>query len=230
MVKRKAKKKAATKKKVSATVRKKLNMNKLEITFDIETGGLNPTKRRDWKPGIYNAKIIEVKPIKRKKEIKKKQSKYWLTHRTKLTTEQMERAKIESAGGQDKKYVETTTGVFKQNLALTQAMAKAFQKAQKYVLFSDEHNRKIFIAQDKQLGLTMDLEQARIFADGFDDPDFKAAYFGGLFNLKLKFHRIHIKPDQIKLAEPQKPKSENVQGPSIANDSVIEHHNPDEDI
>lgn len=214
---KKKQKKAATKKKVVAV------------------SVFKPTeKKRDYKPKLTpGAKLIEIRVKKRKEPIKKKQSKYWLTNRTKLTAEQMDRAKAESAGGQDQKFVEQKDGSFKQSLPLTQALRKAYDKAQKWVLYSDEHKHNIYIAQDKQAGITLDLEQARLFADGFDNPEFKATYYGGLFNLKLKFHRITIKQSKPQLTQQQKetkPDSQEQSDGQFMHDQQQMMHNPNDDL
>ena len=156
------------------------------------------SKRSDFKPEpIDPSKIIKAQHKRRRQEIKQKESKYPLTHRISLNPEQMERAKLEAAGGADQKYEQQPTGEFKQSLQLTKAVAKAYEKSSKYVLYDDEHGRKIYVAANKIDRITFDLEAALIFADGFDDPSIKANHYNRVCKLNFKYHRIVFKPHVV---------------------------------
>lgn len=109
---------------------------------------------------------------------KKKLSKT-LTTRTKLSAEQLQRAKGQAAQGAASKYAADGT----QSLELTRRLFKARAKAKKFVLYSDQHGKRLYLSNNtkEEFPLTFDKKQARIFYEGFDDPNVKINYWKNIF-------------------------------------------------
>ncbi len=97
-----------------------------------------------------------------------------LTKRTKLSAEQLERARGQASDGLASRY--TDDGV--QSLVLTRRLVKASKKARKFILYSTQLGKDIYLSNAKELyPLTFDIKQARQFIVGFDDPKNKVNYW-----------------------------------------------------
>jgi len=112
-----------------------------------------------------------------------------LTRRTKLTTEQLTRAKGQAGNGLASRYDKNGT----QSLELTRKLAKAAKKAKRFVLYSDQLGRRVYVSTytgSEYAPLTFDKADALTFIQGFDDPAVKVAYWNICFAV-LKFTTTH---------------------------------------
>jgi hypothetical protein len=125
--------------------------------------------------------------MKRKIKIPQK-GKRDLTKRTKLNARQLERVKGESGQGKSSKF--DPDGNL--SLQLVRKLAKAKAKAKKYVLFTDQIGRRLYVADHDKIGnklrqsntsneeeacITFDRKEALEFFWGFDDPEQKRSYY-----------------------------------------------------
>jgi len=114
-----------------------------------------------------------------------------LDRRVKLTTEQLDRLKKESGGGVSSKYNEA--GEY--TLTLGRRLNKARKKAPKYVLFSDQLGRRVYVADRKFVNLeekpiTFNQDEALVFLFGFDEEQIKIDYYSNFLNLKFLTKRL----------------------------------------
>lgn len=101
-----------------------------------------------------------------------------LTKRTKLTKEQLQRAKGQAPDGLASRY--DTDG--NQSLELTRRLAKAQKKARRFVLFSEQLGKIVYVAKSAEaFPLTFDIKEARTFIEGFDNAHEKTAYWDSYF-------------------------------------------------
>lgn len=97
-----------------------------------------------------------------------------LSSRTHLTKEQLVRAKGQAGDGLSSRYGSDGT----QSLALTRKLAKAAKKARRFILFSEQLGKTVYVSKAKELfPLTFDIKEARTFIEGFDDPRAKVSYW-----------------------------------------------------
>lgn len=110
-----------------------------------------------------------------------------LTKRTKLTTDQLTRARGQAGNGEASRY--GTDGV--QSLELTRRLAKAQRKAKRFVLYTDQLGQRLYIAKDVAAPLTFDKAAALTYVQGFDMPELKVEYWNQMFRGLLKFTTTH---------------------------------------
>ena len=109
----------------------------------------------------------------RTKTVRRKLSKQ-LTKRTKLTAEQLARAKGQAANGEASRYDANGN----QSLELTRRLAKASKKARKFVVYSEQLGKTVYVGARLELfPMTFDIKEARMFLEGFDEPRAKVAYW-----------------------------------------------------
>jgi|SRR5690606_10312671 len=125
--------------------------------------------------------------MKRRLKIVRKQP-VDLTTKTKLKPEQLERVKGYAGEGKATKYDENG----ELSLTLVRRLAKAKRKAKKYVLFTDEIGRRLYVADKTKVDLapyetpyTFNKKEALIFYYGFDDPEVKRTWYGGYTGIFL---------------------------------------------
>lgn len=115
-----------------------------------------------------------------------------LTRRTKLTQDQLERVKQQEGNGEAMKFNEQ--GEF--TLELGRRLNKAKRKAQKYVLYSDQLGRRVYVADrtkvnlTEQKPLTFNQSEALTFLYGFDEEEVKIKYYSQFLNLTLLTKRL----------------------------------------
>lgn len=103
-----------------------------------------------------------------------------LAQRTKLTKDQLKRVKGQAGEGLASRY--TPDG--RQSLELTRRLAKARKKARKFLLYSDQLGRRLFLSSSvKGVPLTFEEKEALRFFEGFDDPKVKKNYWEHAFSL-----------------------------------------------
>lgn len=159
-------------------------------------------KKATHPPGVFDAKVTKVTKdsmtfktdhgeltVKRLTKIKPKLSRT-LSRRTKLTPDQLARVKGQAGEGQASRYRADGT----QSIELTRRLAKAYRKAKRFVLYSDQIGRRVFVSADTKLAwpLTFDKKEALKFIEGFDDPGTKVQYWNEFFIAQpLKFKTTH---------------------------------------
>lgn len=112
-----------------------------------------------------------------------------LSKRTHLTQEQLKRVAGQAGNGLASRYGKD--GV--QSLVLTRRLAKAQRKATRFVLYSDQLGKRIYVSAtiDDNEQLTFDKKGALQFIDGFDNPETKVKYWNTQIPI-LKFKTTHI--------------------------------------
>lgn len=132
------------------------------------------------------------------KKLKKVNRSTKLKKRTKLKPEQFEQL---AGTAEAHKYKQQEDGTYLLNLKRTQALAKAWQRAEKFVLRIDaELKKRYYLTED--LLLVVKPKEAIKFALGFDTPDNVVYRYETITGLKLKMERI---------GKPIKPEKENVE-------------------
>ncbi len=123
-----------------------------------------------------------------KKKIQPKLSKN-LAKRVWLNAEQLERVKGQAGNGLATRYLSDGT----QSLELTRKLAKAAKKAKRFVLYSDQLGKRIYISKvDETFPLTFEIKEALTFFHGFDNPELKIEYWGNRIPKKfLKFNTTY---------------------------------------
>lgn len=103
-----------------------------------------------------------------------------LTKKTKLKPDQLERVNGAAGNGLATRY--DANG--HQSLELTRRLAKARNKAKRYVLFSDQLGRRVYVADREKADLfpedsplTFNRKEALTFFHGFDDPERKKKHY-----------------------------------------------------
>jgi len=103
-----------------------------------------------------------------------------LSRRTKLRPDQLERVKGGSGNGEASKYRNDGT----QSLELTRRLFLAKKKAKRFVLFTDQVGRRMYVADPKmidvkegELSITFNKKEALQFIEGFDDPTITMPYY-----------------------------------------------------
>jgi len=105
-----------------------------------------------------------------------------LSNRTKVTPEQLERIQGMEGGGVASTYNEQG----EKELSLIRKLSLAKRKAPKFVLYTDQLGRRLYIGdrallkykpKDQTAAITFDIKQALQFIEGFDNPSVKIAYF-----------------------------------------------------
>lgn len=110
-----------------------------------------------------------------------------LTKRTKLSPSQLERASGQAGEGLASRY--GADGV--QSLTLTRRLNLARKKVKKFVLYSDQIGKRVYISKEiENFPLTFEKSDALKFFNGFDDPAVKVRYWNEFFPL-LKFKTTH---------------------------------------
>ena len=65
-----------------------------------------------------------------------------------------------------------------QSLELTRRLAKASKKARKFVVYSEQLGKTVYVGARLELfPMTFDIKEARMFLEGFDEPRAKVAYW-----------------------------------------------------
>lgn len=95
-----------------------------------------------------------------------------LTNRTKLTPDQLATVKGRAPEGLASRYDETG----RQSIELTRRLVKAKRKAKKFILFSDQLGKRLYVGMCEG-ELTFDKKEAMKFYYGFDDPTVKARWW-----------------------------------------------------
>lgn len=129
----------------------------------------------------------------RPRTVKGKQVSVQLHKFTKLTKDQLKRLEQMGGNGAHAKY--TADGNL--SLELVRRVELAKRKQPKFVLYSSEHGRELFIAdrdlvkiEKEKSPLTTNIKEALTFIEGFDDENTKIQYFSGLTKLKLMSKRV----------------------------------------
>jgi len=138
----------------------------------------------------YMANVSKARP-KTKPRPKKKVSRYKLTMRTKLSEEQFARAERETGKAETHAYIKQGKE-YKKTLRSIRGLAKLWRAAKKYVLFTDQLGRRLYISDvDKvkfaagEKPLTFQIKEALPFAHGFDKPEMKQQYWQEITGLKF---------------------------------------------
>lgn len=125
-----------------------------------------PTKEKVW---------ADKAKEKRVKKLSRELAKY-----TKLSPDQLERVKGQAGEGLASRY--DNEGNL--SLPLARKLAKAKAKAKRFVLYSDQLGRRLYLSGDtKGVPLTFDKREALRFIEGFDDPKIKKEYWERMFSL-----------------------------------------------
>lgn len=95
-----------------------------------------------------------------------------LTNRTKLTPAQLEVVRGKAPEGLASRYDENG----RQSLELTRRLVKAKQKAKRFVLFTDQLGRRLYVGACEG-EITFDKKEALQFYEGFDDPTVKSRWW-----------------------------------------------------
>ena len=120
------------------------------------------------------------------KSIKRKLSKN-LAGRTRLSPDQLERVKGQAGEGLASRYLSDGT----LSLQLARNLAKAKRKARKFVLYSDQLGKRVYISKKvEDIPLTFHPDEALKFFEGFDSPDTKVKYWNARIPT-LKFVTTH---------------------------------------
>lgn len=130
------------------------------------------------------------------------------TKATKLKPAQLERLKKLAGEGQSGKY--GADG--KAQLTLIRGLAKARQKAGRFVLYTDQLGRRLYICSPyhvliEEAPLTFDLTKALQFYDGFDDP---ATKIGGWEMTLRSYSKIPLTLSHAKLYRNGKEEKHNI--------------------
>lgn len=105
-----------------------------------------------------------------------------LTKRTSLTPKQL--LKIDGSGNGEKSKYDSRG---KQSIELTRALAKAKRKSKRFILFTDQLGRRLYIADPStvtqdETPITFNRKEALSFIEGFDDPERKKRFYNGTFD------------------------------------------------
>lgn len=120
------------------------------------------------------------------RRIKPKLSKS-LAKRTRLNAGQLERVKGQAGNGLASRYLPDGS----QSLELTRRLAKAQKKAKKFILYSDQLGKRIYLSGSlEDYPLTFEKKEALTFLEGFDDPERKIKYWNERVKL-IKFKSTH---------------------------------------
>lgn len=114
-----------------------------------------------------------------------------LSRRPKVSHDQLKR--IEGGSGDGIASTFDRNGV--KDYVLVKRLIKAQRKAKKFVLFSDQLGRRVYVADDRkerlrkgETPLTFDKNNALRFIEGFDDGNAKKVYYRKIFyTSKLEF-------------------------------------------
>lgn len=110
-----------------------------------------------------------------------------LSKRTKLSPSQLERVRGQAGGGLASRYNDNG----EQSLTLTRRLAKAAKKARRFILYSDELGKRVYVSSEiADIPLTFDKANALLFFEGFDDPQAKVVYWNKRIQA-LKFITTH---------------------------------------
>lgn len=132
--------------------------------------------------GAGKIKNYHTKPNKKKPSV--------ILHKyTKLSPQQLKR--LEQMGGNGAHLKFSADGTV--SLELLRRLELAKRRQPKYVLYSNEHGRDLYIADrdivrvpKEQTPLTTNIKEALTFIQGFDDEEKKISYYGPLTKLNLK--------------------------------------------
>lgn len=124
-----------------------------------------------------------------------KKSKYKLSSRVHLTEDQYERMLNEEGEGASAKFEKTKDG-YELSLRKARALLKAKAKARRFILYTDQIGRRLYIGDNSVLKLTDEYpltfqkHLALKFVEGFDSHELKSNYYSKLVGLKFKHHSI----------------------------------------
>jgi hypothetical protein len=113
-----------------------------------------------------------------------------LTRRTKLNPDQLARVQQQEGNGEASKY--DANGQY--SLELGRRLNKARKKAPKYILYSDQLGRRVYVADRRytmeEKPLTFTQSEALTFLFGFDEEQVKIDYYSQYLNLRLLTKRL----------------------------------------
>lgn len=114
-----------------------------------------------------------------------------LAKRTRLTAKQLKRLKEEGGKGEHLKY----SAKGEVSLELIRRLAIAKRNAERYVLYTDEIGRRLYVADREFVKqgaqLTFNIKEALHFLNGFDEPEIKINYFNKTLNLNFNKEKIY---------------------------------------
>lgn len=137
--------------------------------------------------------------MKTKKRPQKKRSRYKLTNRVKLTPDQHARAQKETGKAEAAMY-EPKGGDYVKTLRSIRGIGKAYKKAKKYVLYTNQLGRTLYAGDNDILKLptvneldepipcvpvTFNIYEALKFAMGFDIAERKIEHWNKITGLKF---------------------------------------------